>query len=244
MMKWGRDMSAKTERFEMRFDQGAIERVDEWRDQQDGRLSRAEAVRRLVEAGLDVSGSGKVTLSYGEKLISLMFCELYKHLKIDGKIDPKIIESTIRGGHHWAFRWEYRNIFHEHLDNIDTVSEVLRVLEMWQLIEHGYGKLSKKDKARINAEAEPLGKKFVFPGFDGKIEREHLDIASFLINDLKRFSAFKGRGLNSHTPLLEVYRRMLPVYEPMMRNRMYGELNTTQIAKLLKAMIHPEHRKS
>ncbi len=237
-------MSAKTERFELRFDQGAIERVDEWRDQQDGRLSRAEAVRRLVEAGLDVSGSGKVTLSYGEKLISLMLCDLYNQLKLAGEIGSKIIESVIHGGHHWAFRWEYRNIFHEHLDNIDTVVEVVHVLEMWQLIEHGYGKLSKKDKARINAEAEALGKQFVFPGFDGDFEREHLGIARFLINDLKGFSTFKGRDLNSHTPLLKAYRRMLPVYEPMMRNRMHGELNTTQIAKLLNAMIHPKHRKS
>ena len=237
-------MQAMTERFEMRLDQGAIERVDEWRDHQDVRPSRAEAVRRLVEAGLSVSGRGRIKLTDGEKLILLMLCEVYKHLKMDGEIDPKFIEAAIHGGHYWGLRWKYVGIFHGHADNESTVSEVSDVLVMWWLIESGYGKLSKKDKARIAAEAVPFGKHVTFPGFDGNSEGEHVGIAHYLVNDLDRFPGFKSRDLNSHAPMIEAYRRMLPVFEPMRRNIMGRELDAAQIIELLTAMVHPEHRKS
>jgi hypothetical protein len=45
-------MAAKNERFEMRVDPQMWARIDEWRRRQPDLPSRAEAIRRLVEAAL------------------------------------------------------------------------------------------------------------------------------------------------------------------------------------------------
>lgn len=237
-------MQPKTERFEMRLDQGTLDKVDTWRAHQDDLPSRAEAVRRLVDAGLSRTSESPLKFSDGEKLSVLMLCEIYKHLKIKSEIDPAFVEAVVHGGHYWGLRWEYSGIFHGHEDNKRVVTEVVDVVDMWFFIESGYSKLSKKDKDRVEKEAGPFGKHVVFPGFDGNNESEHLSIAGFLIKDLKRFSTFKGRDLNSHMPLIPAYRRMLMVFESMRRNLMGNELGASQIIELLKAIVHPDQRKS
>ncbi len=49
-------MSPEFVRFEMRIDPETLSRVDEWRRKQADLLSRAEAIRRLVELGLKAKG--------------------------------------------------------------------------------------------------------------------------------------------------------------------------------------------
>ena len=75
----------------------------------------------------------------------------------------------------------------------------------------------------------------VFPGFDGNHEGGHLGIADFLVNELGRFSDFKGRDLNSHCPLLENYRRMVKSFEPMRNDLVGQELDASQLIEILKA---------
>ena len=41
-----------SERFEMRFSEDLLRQVDEWRRHQSDLPARAEAIRRLIEAGL------------------------------------------------------------------------------------------------------------------------------------------------------------------------------------------------
>lgn len=237
-------MQKKTERFEMRLDQGVLDKVDVWRARQDDLPSRAEAVRRLMEEGLSKTSENQLKFSDGEKLTSLMLCEIYKHFKIKSEIDPAFVEAAIHGGHHWGLKWEYPGIFHGHENNEHVVTEVVQVLDMWSFVESAHSKLSKKDKDRVEKEADPFGKHVVFLGFDGNNESEHLSVASFIIDNLKRFSSFKGRDLNSHMPSIEYYRRMLRVFEPMRRSLVGGNLNASQIIDILKARKHPEHRKS
>lgn len=233
-------MQAKTERFEMRLDQGTIDRVDRWRAEQDNLPSRAEAVRRLMEAGLRASDNPGISFSAGEKLTLIMLCDMYKHLNISGEIDPKFVSSAIFGGHNWGLSWEYSGLFHDHVDSDAVVSEVVDVLDMWLFIESGYASLSETDKQHIAVEAEPLGKHVVFSGFDGNNESEHFSVARFMIDDLKRFTTFQGRDLNSHAPLMDAYRRMLTVFEPMRRTLIGIELSASQIIELLKARMHPD----
>jgi len=231
---------AKTERFELRLDPGILDDVDAWRGQQADIPSRAEAVRRLIEAALVTPKEREIRFSDGEKLITLMLCELYKHLQMKSEIDPSFVEATIHRGHLWALGWEYDGIFHGHESDKDKRYEVLKFLDMWSFIERGYGKLSKKDKDRIAAEADPFGKHVVFTGFDGNYEGEYLGVAGFLINELKRFSEFKGRDLNSHCPLVSAYRRMFKVFEPICNNLIGQELGASQIIDILKAKGYPK----
>jgi uncharacterized protein YfbU (UPF0304 family) len=238
-------MQPKTERFEMRFDQATLETVDAWRSQQNDVPSRAEAMRRLIEIGLasSSSSSGDITISDGEKLIISMLADVHKHLKIEDENDTGFVMKAIYGGHYWGLGWKYSGLFHGHKDSKQAVHEVVDVLDMWSFIESAYARLSPKDKARVEKEAEPFGTHVRFRGFDGNNETEYMGIARFLIDDLERFSSFKGRDLNSHAPSVETYRRMLRVFEPMRSNLVGRELGATEIIELLNEKMHPEHRK-
>lgn len=236
-------MQPKTERFEMRLDQATLETVDAWRSQQGDFPSRAEAMRRLIEIGLATSSSSpEITISDGEKLIIGMLSDVHKHLKVKGENDPDFVMEAIYGGHYWGLGWKYSGLFHGHKDSKQVVSEVVDVLDMWSFIESAYDKLPQKDKVRVEKGAEPFGKHVRFSGFDGNNETEYMGVARFLINDLERFSSFKGRDLNSHLPSIETYRRMLQVFEPMRRNLVGRELGATEIIELLNEKTHPEHR--
>src|SRR4051812_18008296 len=72
------------ERFEMRIDSELLNRLDNWRNSEDDEPSRAEAVRRLLEAGLAHDNRGRgPALSDGEKLIAVMIADLIKKLDIE-----------------------------------------------------------------------------------------------------------------------------------------------------------------
>ncbi len=233
-------MQMKTERFEMRMDRETLENVDTWRADQPDLPSRAEAVRRLVDAGLARSQKGAVRISDGEKLILMMLCDLYKHQEVDSDIDPEFVSKTIDGGHYWALEWKYSGLFHGHVDRLRVVYEVCDVLDMWSFIERSYAELSTQDKERVASEAEPFGKDVTFRGFDGNNEAGHIHVAHFLINDMGRFNRFKGRDLNSHVPSIDSHRRMLAVFKPMQETLVGGELSASQIIDMLRARKHPE----
>jgi len=227
-------MAAKSERFEMRVDEELLASVDEWRRQQYDVPSRAEAMRRLVELGLPKPASETVKFSDGEKLLVCMMGDIYKHLKlVNGDINPEFINEAIFGGHNWALRWEMSGLFQDHEDNPQDVNFVVNVLDMWDFIESGYVDLSKKDKERLEKEAEPFGKNVQFRGFDGNNESTHMGIARFLIEKMDRFARFKKRELNSHMPTIGTYQRMLNVFEPMRASLVGTGLDVNQLILLL-----------
>ena len=228
-------MASKTERFEMRLDEEILERVDRWRADQPDLPSRAEAMRRLLETGLGHAGADSISLTDGEKLLAMMMRDLYKQLKIKGEIDPEFIGEVISGGHYWAPRWEMQGLFHEHQDDPRDVRFVVDVLDMWTFVERAHQKLTAKEKARIEKEAEPFGKYVTFAGFDGNNESTHLSIARFFIEHMNRFVAFKGRELNSHAPSVATYRRMLEVFLPVRTKLGRNELSSDQLIAILKA---------
>ena len=231
-------MQQKTERFEMRLDQGTLDEMDRWRSRQSDLPSRAEAVRRLIDGGLSATSKDRLSLSDGEKFIILMLCDIFKNQKIKSDIDPTFVESAIYGGHYWALRWKYSGIFHGHEDNSDTHKEVLDILDMWSCIERGYRNLSKTDKLRVAKDATHYGQDVSFPGFDGNNESEHRSIALFIIKNLEGYPIFRGRDLNSHWPSIATYKRMLPVFQLLLSNLMGGDLNASQIIEILNTGQH------
>lgn len=226
------------ERFEMRIDSDLLERIDQWRQGEDDTPSRAEAARRLIEAGLtyDIKKQGPV-LSDGEKLLAVMLGDLIKGMKIDSDADVDLVQKAIYGGHYWALGWEMQGIFHGHTDRRSRVDFVVDVLDMWQFIEEAVEELSKEELEQLAKEAGPWGKHVQFPGFDGNNESEHLSIARFLINDLGRFSRFaKGhRDLNSHHQTLQKYNDMYRVFEPIRAKLVGRRLSVNELVAILKA---------
>jgi len=223
-----------------------LDELDVWRARQSDLPSRSEAVRRLVEEGLAASGEKhvEIRLSDGDKLILIMVCDLFKKLKLKGDIEPEFVEEVIYGGHYWALDWKYTGLFHGHEDSAAVLHETVDVLDIWSFLEDGDSRLSKQDKDRVAAEAEPFGKRVVFHGFDGNGEGEYMGIARFLIEQLDRFTKFKGRELNAHMPRIATHRRMLALFEPIRRTMMGRDLNADEIIEILKAMLHPSRRKA
>jgi len=188
-----------------------------------------------MDAGLSTTQNKAIRFSDGEKLATLMLCEIYKHLKIDGDIDPAFVEEALFGGHYWGLAWKYTGIFHDYEEYESVVTEVVEILAMWSSMESSYAKLSKDNRSKIESEAGPLGKHVSFSGFDGNNEGQYLSATRFLIESLERFAEFKDRDLNSHVPSIGRYRRMLTVFKPMKRTLAGGNLAPGEIVQLLNA---------
>ena len=232
----------KTERFEMRLHRETLERVDKWRAEQPDLPSRAEAMRRLADVGLTGSGQGELRISDGEKLILVLLLDLYRHQKVKTDIDLEFVSEAISGGHYWALKLQYPGLMHGHVDSGPVVSEVTRILSMWDSIERDYAKLSQTDKDRVQTEADPFGDRVMFWGFYANEEADHLSVADFLINHMKRFTRFNGRELDSHMPTVDAYRRMHAAFTTRVLSDFGGELTAAQIIDLLKQQVHPDNR--
>ncbi len=233
---------AMSERFEMRLSTSVLTDVDAWRTRRGDLPSRAEAIRRLIDAGLAATSPSEkeVRLTDGEKLILLTQRDLFRQLKLkDQEVDLDFIAEAILGGHSWGLKWQFSGVFHDHEDREEIVSEVCDILDMWSDLESGYEKLSKKDKSRVAAECAPLGNDVRFRGFDGNNEGGHIRIARFLMEQLDRFTEFKDRELNAQMPTIAAHRRMLVVFKPL-RGKLTGrELGATEIIKIINASRHP-----
>jgi uncharacterized protein YfbU (UPF0304 family) len=230
-------MAPKSERFEMRVDEDILARVDAWRSDQQGVPSRAEAMRRLVELGLEVDKpTGTIHLSDGEKLILLALKDLFKQANLHpGETDLDFISEVIIGGHYWAPRWKMSGVFHDHRDDLKSVRFVVDVLDMFSFVESATKQLSKRDKARVEGEAEPMGRHVKFRGFDGNNEADLLSIAHFFIHKMNRFTEFREHELNSHMPTVAAYKRMLKVFLPIRHDLSGTGLSVDQLIAILRA---------
>jgi len=228
----------------MRLDPETLARVDEWRDHQGDRPSRAEAIRRLIEVGLaSTGGDGEVLFTNGDKLVVAMLGDLLKHLKVKGDVDVPFVQQALFGGHYWGFKWRMEGLFHDHVDKKSVVGEVGDMLSMWSFVESSYKQLSAKEKKLLETELGITGKNPRFLGFDANNE-EHYGVAHFMILDLERFDEFKSRKLNSHMPVVDMYRRMLEVFERYSSSLVGSSLSVQQLIEILKARIHPSMRGS
>lgn len=223
-------MQAKTERMELRLDQALLDRVDGWRAGEADLPSRSEAVRRLIERGIATGAptSRSSPLSMGEKLILGMLADVHKAIGAGGESDPDFVMSAIYGGHYWAFDWDAPGLIHQHVDDRASVKDVVNALDMWSFIEEAAERLSPSER-------EELPRQPVFIGYDGNNETEHMAIARFLIEKMGRFERFKGRSLNSHSPTVARYRRMVAVFEPIRMTLIGRTMTSDELCAVLSA---------
>lgn len=227
-------MIAKSARFEMRLDTDLLNRVDNWRSQQDDLPSRAEAVRRLVETTLSGEPDEELKLKKPERLIVWMLSEILK-ANADYKDQEKVtlIQEAIYGGHFWALDWEMHGVLHSHSDRKSAVSLVVDTLDMWGFVERAYAGFSPEDRTKVEAEVKYIGKDPKFSGFDGNNESEHMAIAHFMIENLGRFQDFKDRSFNSHLPMVSRYRTMLQIFEPIRAQLVGRGLSVEEVIAIL-----------
>ncbi len=151
-------------------------------------------------------------LSDGEKIIIALLADIHKSLKIEGDSDIKRVMSAIYGGHLWGLKWDMTGLLHDYEADPDVVSQTCSILDMWDFIEFSFADLADGDKERVR-EAN-FGDDPKFSGFDANNE-DHYGIARHLIDEMDRFSNFKGRNMNSHSSQVGVYLRMAAAFEPI-----------------------------
>lgn len=228
-------MAPKNERLELRIDEGQLARIDEWAADQSENFTRAEAIRRLIDVGLSTKSNRSVNFSDGEKMLMLMMGDIYEKLQIKGaEMDPKFLADVIYGGHYWAPKWEMNGVFHNHSDDPMELKHVTNVLDMWSFMEEAYEVLSADEKALIVQEVGPWASNVVFPGFDGNEEGSQMQIASFLVEKMNRFTRFKGRSMNSHVLTFKRYSDMYRLFEPIRTTLVGKRLSVQQLIALLK----------
>ncbi|WP_054076152.1 YfbU family protein [Comamonas testosteroni] len=179
-------------------------------------------------------------LTNPEKLILLMLSDIYDKLELDS-IDTRLLRSAIYTENTWALDWEMPGVVGSEPDATpEIVKKVLNYLEMWAFIEEAVSSFTPDESAQLERIAAPFGRYVRFPGFDGNNESEELGIARILIDDMGRFTRFKGRDLNSHAPLQPAYERMYRVFSNM-QNRIDHRvhLSVDQVADILNA-VRPE----
>ena len=174
-----------------------------------------------------------INLTHGEKLIVALLCDIHRHLKVKGEMDPDLIMSAITGGNLWALGWRHDGLLNNSETPRNVVSEVVDFLDMWRFLEDARAKLKPKERARI----KESGVRFAsveFLGFDGNNELDHMSAARFLIDDLERFTHFKGRELNSHIQVVGSYRSMYRIFEGLRPTLADRELTADEIISVLK----------
>lgn len=228
-------MVTRSERFELRIEEAQLSLVDDWANEQSDRPTRAEAVRRLITLGLAAGSNRAVHFSDGEKMLMLMMGDLFKTLKVsDSEMNPQFLAKVIYGGHYWAPKWDMQGVFHDHVDDPRDVNHVVDVLDMWSFIEEAYERLSPVQKKTLTEQVGPWLTDVKFSGFDGNNESSQMSIARFLVEEMSRFSRFKGRDMNSHHPTYQRYRSMAALFEPMRASLAGGGLSLQQLVTLLK----------
>ena len=225
-------MQAKTKRLEMRFPEETLQEIDQWRGRQHDVPSRSEAIRRLIDRGL-AGREDDVRFSPGETLLITLLCDIHKALQVDSDVDTRLIREAIAGGHLWGLKQAYSGLFHDEIDDPQDVTETVDILEMWIHLRDG---LEELDGARRKAMAMNIvaaGGEWEFSGFDANSE-PHYRIVRFLIDQLGRYTDFRALELNSRTPMLARYRRMLQVYRPIQRASQGRSLTEADIERVLR----------
>jgi uncharacterized protein YfbU (UPF0304 family) len=161
---------------------------------------------------INIIGEFTMKLSDGEKIIIALLADIHKSLKIEGDSDIKRVMSAIYGGHLWGLKWDMTGLLHDYEADPDVVSQTCSILDMWDFIEFSFADLADGDKERVR-EAN-FGDDPKFSGFDANNE-DHYGIARHLIDEMDRFSNFKGRNMNSHSSQVGVYLRMAAAFEPI-----------------------------
>lgn len=111
----------------------------------------------------------------------------------------------------------------------ERCQEILDILEMYRVLTFSATEL---DDLEINQHHS-----LRFEGFDGNHETSEMLYAQYFVEDLDRYNELKYgseyASFNSHTPLLDKYRRMLSVWRSLQK-RSY-ELSRDEVLAVLEA---------
>ena len=181
-------------------------------------------------------------ISNSEKLIIMMLCEIFQKLELSKGFNSQFIEAAIGSGNTWAIEFEYSGIDFEDTELPELVSDVFDYIQMWELIEISYSRLTPEEKKSLEESVDYLDKSAKFPGFSELSEAPYLNVAQFIIKEMGRYTLFKDRDLDCHFPVVHQYNRMMEVYNSVNDLSHTNPLDLSQLVAILNARTHPDRR--
>lgn len=178
-----------------------------------------------------------------QKLIVALLTEIHAALNIEGGLDPIFIQDKVSSGRTWALRWQYSGLFESDAETPVDVKFVAKVLDLWERLEHSFNSLSEAQKTELSELSPIHGNNVRFRGFDGNGgDRDGMSTAHILVEEMGRWSVFKGRDFNAHMPMSGGYERMLEAFEALNKGHIDYALTVEEMAQVLDAVTHPANR--
>ncbi|EBX7334627.1 hypothetical protein DS513_24410 [Salmonella enterica subsp. enterica serovar Sandiego] len=174
-----------------------------------------------------------------EKLQLLMLCDIFRTLDIKNSFDVDFIEEAVTTDSSWAIDWKYDSI-RSGEETPPHVKFVADTLEMFDILKNVYNDLSTSDKTDVSNGVAyfDAATTLTFPGFDGNNEHQYIGVASLL----KMMGHFPNQDItkNSHSPKVEIYKRMLSVYLPAYNSWVENEgISKEKLIDILNARFQP-----
>jgi uncharacterized protein len=194
----------------------------------------------MTTQGITLRGEG-MQLSHEQRWILLNQYRLLKHLDPDAREECDRAIEVLSSG----YELEYAELNQHILDPMpsEDCREVIDILEMHRQLRFSYDRLTDKSEVERPNDIE-------FRGFDGNEETRQFSYAHYLIHDEGKWKelAQSGDGLNSHSPVLGAYRRMLEVWKAIQESPQHlhvldeGLLSSTEINQIVAARVHPDNK--
>ncbi len=119
--------------------------------------------------------------------------------------DFRSSREVLERGYELEYEWICEHIYADlHAMSADECQEVLDIMDMFSFLKRGV--------EAVAQDSDLTGKDVAFPGFDGNNETKQLGYSHHLRSEGKFAELEEGDDLNSHLPVLEQYRRMLPAW--------------------------------
>ena len=168
-----------------------------------------------------------------------MLADIHENLAVNGSVDFNLVRNLI-GKDFWAIKREYTGIFGDEERKRSDIDFVQNALDTWRMVEASYDNLSVADQERVRASKGAFGEAPRFAGFDG--HTDYASIARVLIQELKLWSEFTDRPMDSHSPDTAVHQRMIEAYHGLRGDRASGLFDADKVIAILDAQIHPSRR--
>ncbi|HEI9781988.1 TPA: YfbU family protein [Serratia marcescens] len=183
-----------------------------------------------------------MSYTQAEKLQTLMLCDIYEKLGIDGDYNPQLIRAALDTDNYWAIGWAYQDLDTGE-SNPKEVTFVTDVLDMYSILQYTYERLTKEKQEQLAKDVQHFNPKhdIVFGGFDWNNEGKYVSVTR-MFKLLERFNT-QNIEKNSHSPRVELYRRMLEEFLPIRKDFVHNEgISYEALCKVLNAQLHPSHR--
>jgi uncharacterized protein YfbU (UPF0304 family) len=177
-----------------------------------------------------------------QKLIVALLTDIHAALKIKDGLDPMFVQDKVCSGRTWALRWQYSGLFHDDEETPEDVKFVAKVLDLWERLERSFDSLSDAQKAQLVELSPVYGANVRFSGFDGNGgDRDGLGTTHVLVEEMGRWSIFKGRDFNAHAHMSGVYERMIEASKALGKGPADYWFSLEEIAQVLNASPHPNN---